>query len=131
MRHPNVTAARPPTSRKAAARDCLISIGFIAGLIVLCLVTVPFALNPITIFVQACVLYGIGAVAILELQPAAIALRARVADQRSAISGLRRELEALAEAPHPFESDPRPTHRRTKWTQSLANLRRLALGARS
>jgi hypothetical protein len=58
-------------------------------------------------FFEACCLFAVGLVLILEVRPRVVGLRAR----RAALRRFRRQLDAFPEAPHPLD---RAVRRRSK-----------------
>jgi hypothetical protein len=88
-RRPAVTL---PGTLTAAAQRGLVALGFIAGLIAIGIGAASTAWSsPLLPVFEACCLYPIIVVVILELRPAVIALRG----ERRAIRHFRRQLDAL------------------------------------
>lgn len=100
----------PPVTHSAAAQRGLIALGFIAALIAIGIGAASTAWSsPLLPVFEACCLYPIILVVILELRPAVIALRAG----RRAIRCFRRQLHALPETPHPSGSRERTRNTRS------------------
>lgn len=100
-RRPAVTL--PPVAHRAAAQRGLVALGFIAAFIAIGIGAATTAWNsPLLPVFEACCLYPIILVVILELRPVVVALRGG----RRAIRFFRRELDALPETPHPQDALP-------------------------
>jgi hypothetical protein len=91
----------PPATRRAAAQRGLVALGFIAAFIAIGIGAASTAWSsPLLPVFEACCLYPIILVVILQLRPAVVALRGG----RRAIRRLRRQLDALPETPHPQDA---------------------------
>jgi hypothetical protein len=105
--HAPLTSRRavPLAPRTAAARRCLVALGFIACLLAVGMGAAITASGSLVLpFLESCCLLPIGLVVIFELCPAVLALRVN----RAAIRRLRRQLDALPETPHPLDQAARP-----------------------
>jgi CHASE2 domain-containing sensor protein len=100
------TAARASIDHAAAARRLIVAVGFIAALLGIAAAAAATAWrSPILPFLEACCVFPAGAVVILELRPAVIAVWAcrGIGTQRRAIRRFRRHLDALPETRHPLD----------------------------
>jgi len=88
-----------------------LAIGFLMSVLAIAIGAATSASgSPLLPVFEACCLFAIGLIVILELHPAAIALRARLA----AIRRFRRELDAIPETPHPLDQVGRSRSNRSE-----------------
>ena len=91
--------------RPAAARRCLLALGFIA---ILSGIGVGAALtasdSPLLPLFETCCLVPAGLVVVLELWPSVVILWRITASARHAIRRFRRQLDRLPEIPHPLDA---------------------------
>ena len=84
-----------------------LAIGFLTSVLAIAIGAATSAPgSPLLPVFEACCLFAAGLVVILELHPAAVALR----DRRAAIRRFRQELDDLPETPHPLDQ---VAHRRS------------------
>jgi len=87
-----------------------LAVGFLASLLAIGIGAATSASgSPLLPVFEACCLYAIGLVVILEVRPEVVALRARMA----ALRRLRQQLDELPETPHPLDQVARPRSHRS------------------